>query len=104
MKVTRERVNAANVAVMVDMTVGEARKIEARQKSLIRAYGEAALAHIKETEGRDLKAEVPNWTGYEIKATHTPFGSVEVKQYAYDERAPRVLRGSWSVSKKKLIK
>lgn len=74
------------------------------QDALVRSFSKAALAYIKETEGRDLEAERKNWTSFEVTTDHKPSGTVVVKQWLHDERAPRMLTKTWTIKKSLLVR
>lgn len=96
--------DTANTTITNDMTVGEAREIKKAQAQAINQYKKAALAQILTEEGRDLEAELLNWTNLKYDITHTRNGNVQIHQYDYDEYQGDTLRKTWKISKKTLIK
>jgi hypothetical protein len=84
-------------------TIGELKAAKATKRALGKYLENAALKHIKATEGRDLKAEIVNWTELKFEYTLAPTGTVKVFQNAVTEMGPAVLRQTWTVNKKDLL-
>jgi len=85
-------------------TIGELKAAKATKRALGKYLENAALKHIKKTDGRDLKAEGPiNWTELEFEYTLAPTGTVKVIQRGYVEMGPPPVLKTWTVAKKDIF-
>lgn len=104
MKVTQAAILAAHQPITDATTVGDARKIQAAKRAVVRKFEKAALAHIQATEGRDLEAERAHWSPLRIETNAARTGKVTVRQYGASEQVPDKLLQTWIINKKELVK
>ena len=102
-KFPRKTAELAQQTPAEDMLYAEAKKILDAKAKMEHLFVTAALYHIKVTTGRDLEKEQPHWCGHEVTVDTRLRGSVTVRQYLYDNRAPRVKNDEWKFTKRMLL-
>ena len=103
MKKTAYQAKLATTKLTDANTIGELKVAKATKRALAKYLENAALKHIKATEGRELKAEIVNWTELKFEYTLAPTGTVKVTQNAIIEMGPAVHRQTWTVNKRDLL-
>lgn len=94
--VSKELVNKVNSP--------EAKELFRARAKLIEAFKKAALVHLKTVMGRDLQEECRNWKQFEVLTDEKARGTVTIRIWQCDERAPRYLSETIPINKRDLIR
>ena len=99
-----ERVTGIPARIWNRFEAGYREDLARARAKLIEAFKKAALVHLKTVMGRDLQEECRNWKQFEVLTDEKARGTVTIRIWQCDERAPRYLSETITINKRDLIR